>query len=177
MRMLSLRMGQCESIRYLTSSLPWRHSKTTNTEKAKFETLHFFFCLLFVFFAPACERIVIQTHTALKVEVLYDWKYTVCRRVRASFSQEIWQAGAVKGLTGRSSVTLPRCGWQDVKIRLLTTEQSSWSVKIWILKGSKERLLIIYSLTLICQPDIRGHEDPHHHHLINYDTNTHMWRD
>ena len=25
--------------------------------------------------------------------------------------------------------------------------------------------LLVYSLSLICQPDIRGHEAPHHHHV------------
>ena len=32
-------------------------------------------------------------------------KYTVCRRVRASFSPEVLQAGAVKGLTVNKSCT------------------------------------------------------------------------
>ena len=36
---------------------------------------------------------------ALKTDVIGTGKYTVCRRVRASFSPEILQGGEVKGLT------------------------------------------------------------------------------
>ena len=31
---------------------------------------------------------------------------------------------------------------------------------------SSSHLRVSYSLSLICQPDIRGHEDPHHHHYL-----------
>ena len=37
-------------------------------------------------------------HIILKVDCYSTGKYTVCRRVRAYFSSEILQAGAVKGL-------------------------------------------------------------------------------
>ena len=45
---------------------------------------------------------------ALKVDVIGpENNYTVCRRVRASFSPEIGQAGAVKGLNAWNE-TLPQ---------------------------------------------------------------------
>ena len=48
------------------------------------------------FFALACERIFFETHS-IKSRCYRTGKYTVCRRVRASFSPEIVQAGAVEG--------------------------------------------------------------------------------
>ena len=60
------------------------------SEGAKFQTLEPF-CLLF--FARACERI-----ESSRVILDRAGKYTVCRRIRASFSPEIVQSGAVKGL-------------------------------------------------------------------------------
>ena len=54
---------------------------------------------LFVFFfALACERTFIQKCIASKVAVLQDREIAVGRRVRISFSPDILQAGAVKGL-------------------------------------------------------------------------------
>ena len=53
---------------------------------------------LVFFFALACQRIFIQTHSIESKCVIGPENYTVCRRVRASFSPEILQAGAVKGL-------------------------------------------------------------------------------
>jgi len=50
------------------------------------------------FFTLACERIFIKTH-GIENRCYRTGKYTVCRLVRASFSPEILQAGAVKGLT------------------------------------------------------------------------------
>ena len=49
------------------------------------------------FFALACERVVIETQ-GTESRCYWSGKYTVCRRVRVSFSPEILQAGAVKGL-------------------------------------------------------------------------------
>ena len=50
---------------------------------------------VFFFFALACERIFIKTHS-FESRCYGRGKSTVCRRVRASFSPEIWQARAVK---------------------------------------------------------------------------------
>ena len=67
--------------------------KTTH-ESAEFETLKFFV----IFFALACaESIFIKTHS-IESRCYSTGKYTVCRRVRVSFSPEILQALAVKGL-------------------------------------------------------------------------------
>ena len=57
----ALKMGSVESHSFnvlLTPSLPWCHLKTTNKSR-KFEVLKPF-CM---FFALACERILIKTHT------------------------------------------------------------------------------------------------------------------
>ena len=51
-----------------------------------------------LFFALSCERIFIERHS-IGSRWYRTGKYTVCRRVRASFSPEILQAGAVKGLS------------------------------------------------------------------------------
>ena len=61
-------------------------------EGAKFEILEPF-CLLSFFFARACERI-----ESSRVILVRAGKSTVCRRIRTSFSPEIVQSGAVKGL-------------------------------------------------------------------------------
>ena len=82
-------------VRPLTPSLPWCHLKTTN-EIAKFET-----------FEPLCLSSFLAVkgfssiREALKVDVMGPEKNTVCRRVRASFSPEMLQAGAVEGLITR----------------------------------------------------------------------------
>ena len=52
--------------------------------------------ILTSFFALECERIFIKTHTI--ESRCRTKKYTVYRRVCASFSPEMLQAGAVKGL-------------------------------------------------------------------------------
>ena len=49
------------------------------------------------FFALACERIFTQTHS-IESRCYRIEKHTVCRRVRASFSPDLLQAGAVNGL-------------------------------------------------------------------------------
>ena len=54
------------------------------------------------FFALACERIFFEAHN-IESRCYTTGKYTVCRRVHASFSPEILQAGAVKGLMVSSS--------------------------------------------------------------------------
>jgi len=51
---------------------------------------------LSVFFF-ACERTLIKTYS-IESRCYRTGKYTVCRRVRTSFGQEILQAGAMKGL-------------------------------------------------------------------------------
>ena len=78
----------------LTPSLPWCHFKTTN-KSTKFETLNCF-CLKF-FLALACGKIFIKTRS-IQSRCYRTGKYTVYRRDRASFSPEILQAGAEKGL-------------------------------------------------------------------------------
>ena len=60
---------------------------------------------LFVFFfALACERIFLKTHST-ESRCVSTGKYTVCRRVLASFSPGILQAGAVKWLTCTQMLT------------------------------------------------------------------------
>ena len=54
------------------------------------------------FFALACENIFIKPHS-IENRCYKTGKYTVCRRIRASFSPEIVQAGAVKVLSA--------CAW------------------------------------------------------------------
>ena len=61
-------------------------------KSAKFETVIVFF------FELACERVFIKMHS-IESRCYRTGKYTVCRRVRASFSPEILQAGTVKGLS------------------------------------------------------------------------------
>ena len=63
-----------------------------------FKPLTFFF-LVFIF-TLACGRIFIKTHSA-ENECYRTGKYTVSRHVGASFSTEILQAVAVKGLIFR----------------------------------------------------------------------------
>ena len=73
---------------------------------------------LVFFFALVCERISFKTHR-IKNRYYRTGKYTVFRRVRASFSPEILQAGAVKGLITSWQLLVLRCGCQDIKIQLL----------------------------------------------------------
>ena len=48
-------------------------------------------------FALTCERMFMKTHS-IESGCYRTGKHTVCRRVRAAFSPDILQAGAVKGL-------------------------------------------------------------------------------
>ena len=82
----------------LTPSLPWGYLKTTH-KSAKFET-HKPFCLLF---HAGIERISIEM-CGIENRCYRTRKYTVCRGIRASFSPEILQAGAVKGLKVKKKV-------------------------------------------------------------------------
>ena len=77
----------------LTTSLPWCHYKTTH-KSAKFEPLKHL-CLLFR--TGVYERIFINTYS-IESRLYRTGKYTVYRRVCASFSPESLQAGTVKGL-------------------------------------------------------------------------------
>ena len=61
--------------------------------------------LFVIFFAQACKRIFIKTHST-ESRCYRTGKYTVRRRVRISFSPEILQVSAVKGLTISCSRTL-----------------------------------------------------------------------
>ena len=96
----------------LTPSLPWCHLKTTiKVRNLKALSLFVFF------FTLACERIFIKTHS-IENRSCRTVKYTVCRRIRASFSPVVLQARAVKGLkvnsTGKMQVA--RKGTQSMKI-------------------------------------------------------------
>ena len=55
------------------------------------------FSLFVLFFALACQRVLMKTCNT-ENRCHRTGKYTVCRRVRASFSPEILQAVAVKEL-------------------------------------------------------------------------------
>ena len=76
-------MHSIENRFVLTVSLPCCHLKTTN-KSATFETL----IVSVFFFALACERIFIKTHS-IKSRCYRSEKYTVCMHVRVSFSPEI----------------------------------------------------------------------------------------
>ena len=58
------------------------------------------------FFALECGKIFIKKHS-IESRCYRTGKYTVCRRYRASFSPEILQSGAVKGLI--ATYTEPSC--------------------------------------------------------------------
>ena len=78
----------------LTTSLLWCHLKTTN-ESAKFETLT---CFCLIFRSVMRKDFSSKHSTESRCSCYRSGKYTVCRRVRASFSPEMLQAGDVKGL-------------------------------------------------------------------------------
>ena len=80
----------------LTPLLPWCHFKKTTGNSAKFQTRKPFFS--FLFFALACERIIMKMQNT-ESGCYRTGKCPVCRHVPASFSPEIVQARAVKGLT------------------------------------------------------------------------------
>ena len=82
----------------LTPSLPC-HLKTTS-KCGKSETLKPF---VFIF-ALACERIFIKTDNVEKKCYRIE-KYTLCRCVCASFSPDILQARAEKGLIPKQTKT------------------------------------------------------------------------
>ena len=89
----------CSLLLLLTCSLPWWHVKTTNTSVI-FCLFLFLFCfgVVLLSFSHYHVQGFSSKRTELKAEVLQDGKYTVCRRVRALFSPEAVQFGAVKGL-------------------------------------------------------------------------------
>ena len=75
----------------LTPSLPWCHlKKISNVWNLKRLSL------FVTFFALACERTFITTHS-IERRCYRTGKYTICRHVPESFSPEILQAGAVTG--------------------------------------------------------------------------------
>ena len=53
--------------------------------------------MLLSYFSQLCERIFIETHST-ESRCYRSEKYSACRRVRAFFSPDILQTGAVKGL-------------------------------------------------------------------------------
>ena len=78
----------------LTPSLPWCHWETTH-KSSKFQTLKPFRLI-------CCTGVWKDLHQKHWKQMLYFYrtgKYIVCRHVRGSFSPEILQFGAVKGLT------------------------------------------------------------------------------
>ena len=87
-------MAETEPEKAITPLLLCVHLKTTN-KSAKYEILKPF---LFLFRTGTFIKGFSSKRIALKVDVLRTGKYTVCRHVRASFSPEILQAGAVKEL-------------------------------------------------------------------------------
>ena len=95
---LSVCMGSYCSI--LTPSLPWCHLKMTS-DSMKYETHKPF---IFVF-TLAWERIFIKT-LSTESKCYKTGKCTVYRRICRSFSPEIFQAGAVKGVDCRCSLTV-----------------------------------------------------------------------
>ena len=72
------------------------------------------------FFALACERTFIKTHSIQNRRYRTE-TYTVWRRVRASFSPEILQAGAVKGLSNQSVLRCIDRGEEE-----LSEEREKW---------------------------------------------------
>ena len=76
----------------LTPSLPCYHLKTTQKVR-NLKPLNLFV----FFFALVCERISIKTHRT-ENRCYRTGNYTVCKRVPASSSLEVLQAGEVKGL-------------------------------------------------------------------------------
>ena len=112
---------------WLTHSLPWCRLKLAN-ENAKFETPKPVFVVVVVvvcccFFALARERTFTETYS-IESRCNMTGKYTVYRHVRASFSPEMLQAWAVKGLNPlhvklNNSYLLPHCLWYSSSIPLL----------------------------------------------------------
>ena len=76
----------------LTLSLPWCHLKMMSNVWNLKPLSHFV-----SFFALACEKTFITAHS-IERRCYRTGKYTVCRHVPASFSLDILQARAVKGL-------------------------------------------------------------------------------
>ena len=73
--------------------------KTNKLQSVKALTVSVFF------FALACERIFIETRS-IENRCYRTGKYTVCKRVSASFSPEILQAGALRGLIKTENLAL-----------------------------------------------------------------------
>ena len=103
--------------RCLTPSLSC-HLKTTS-KSAKSETLLKPQSIFAFSFALACESIFTNPHST-ENRCYRTRKYTVFRRVRVSFSTEILQAGAVKGLNltrlGRPDCPIHSCRFFSVVI-------------------------------------------------------------
>ena len=81
----------------LTPSLPWCHLKTTH-KSAKFKPLSLF---LFLYFLGGQSYVKGSPSKSVELEIDVIGPENIlfaCRRVRASFSPEILQAAAVKGL-------------------------------------------------------------------------------
>ena len=85
-----------EEFNHLTTSLPCCHLKrpikVQNLKPCWNPKAFFAF-----FFALTCERIFIRLH-GIESRCYRTQKYTVCRHIPASFSLEVLQAWAVKGL-------------------------------------------------------------------------------
>ena len=120
----------CELPPSLTPSLPWCHLKTTNKE-AKFEMLSLFA----IFFALACERIFIETHSTENRFVIRLETILFLRRVNASFSPEILQAGAVNGLKHTCWSIKQSDKWKYSRAALLIVADlgEDLKVKVWVL--------------------------------------------
>ena len=105
----------------LTPSLRWRRLKMAH-QNAKFETRKPFCFLL----AVACGRSFSKTRAQHSNRFYRTGKYTVCRRVRASFGPQILQAEAVKGL--RASEGL---GSNKLYSRSVHQSHSHWRKCTW----------------------------------------------
>ena len=86
--------------------------KKKKKKKSLFVVFFFFF---FFFFLSWHVRGLSSQRIALKVDWYTTGKYTVCRRFRASFSPEILQAVAVKGLI---TLCITWSAWKDAPFRL-----------------------------------------------------------
>ena len=94
--------------------------------------------LFLLFFALACERVFIKTHS-IESRCHRTGKYTLCWRVRASFSTGILQAGAVKGLNH----------WLSLSSALAHQAQRRWrGLGGWGGEGSWVALLSCVSLII-----------------------------
>ena len=102
----------------LTPPLPRYHLKTANKKSGKSETLENL-CLLFLHWHV---KGFLSKRIALNVNRYRTGKYTVCRRVRAFFSPDILQAGAVKGLSLYEKQNRRRCSCGQETVAKRKTE-------------------------------------------------------